>query len=120
MEFSPGKNTGVDCHFLLQETFPTQESSLCLPHCRQILSHIYLEELALWREDVGEGNGNPLQYSCLENPVDRGAWRAAVQRVAQSRARLKRLRSSSSSREDVNEESYGGSSLETAVMDRKG
>ena len=39
----------------------------------------------------GEGNGNPLQYSCLENPVDRGAWRAAVHRVAQSQTRLKRL-----------------------------
>ena len=36
-------------------------------------------------------NGNPLQYSCLENPVDRGAWWAAVHRVAQSRIRLKRL-----------------------------
>ena len=45
----------------------------------------------------GEGNGNPLQYSCLENPVDRGAWRAAVHRVAQSRTRMKRLSSSSSS-----------------------
>ena len=33
----------------------------------------------------GEGNGNPLQYSCLENPVDRGAWRATVRRVTQSR-----------------------------------
>ena len=33
----------------------------------------------------GEGNVNPLQYSCLENPVDRGAWRAAVFRVAKSR-----------------------------------
>ena len=33
---------------------------------------------------VGDGNGNPLQYSCLENPVDRGAWRAVVHRVAQS------------------------------------
>ena len=32
----------------------------------------------------GEGNGNPLQYSCLENPVDRGAWWAAVHGVAQS------------------------------------
>ena len=32
----------------------------------------------------GEGNGNPLQYSCLENPVDRGAWWAAVHRVAES------------------------------------
>ena len=37
----------------------------------------------------GEGNGNPLQYSCLENPVDRGTWRAAVHRVAQNRTRLK-------------------------------
>ena len=37
----------------------------------------------------GEGNGDPLQHSCLENPVDRGAWWAAVQRAAQSRARLK-------------------------------
>ena len=44
----------------------------------------------------GEGNGTPLQYSCLENPVDRGAWWAAVSGVAQSRTRLKRLSSSSS------------------------
>ena len=34
----------------------------------------------------GEGNGNPLQYSCLENPMDRGAWQATVQRVANSKA----------------------------------
>ena len=33
----------------------------------------------------GEGNGNPLQYSCLENPMDRGAWRATVHRVTKSR-----------------------------------
>ena len=39
----------------------------------------------------GEGNGNPLQYSCLENPVDRGTWRAAVHRVAQNWTRLKQL-----------------------------
>ena len=36
----------------------------------------------------GEGNGNPLQYSCLENPMDRGAWWAAVHGVAKSRTRL--------------------------------
>ena len=36
----------------------------------------------------GEGNGSPLQYSCLENPIDRGAWWAAVHGVAQSRTRL--------------------------------
>ena len=46
---------------------------------------------------IGEGNGNPLQCSCLENPRDEGAWWAAVCGVAQSRARLKRLSSSSSS-----------------------
>ena len=45
---------------------------------------------------IGEGNGNPLQCSCLENPRDSGAWWAAVYGVAQSRTRLKRLRSSSS------------------------
>ena len=39
----------------------------------------------------GGGHGNPLQYSCLENPMDRGAWRATVHRVAQSRIQLKRL-----------------------------
>jgi len=43
------------------------------------------------RERSGEGDGYPLQYSCLENSVDRGAWWAAVHRVAQSRTRLKRL-----------------------------
>ena len=32
----------------------------------------------------GGGNGNPLQYSCLDNPIDRGAWRATVHRVAKS------------------------------------
>ena len=47
---------------------------------------------------IGEGNGNPLQYSCLENPRDGGAWWAAVYGVAQSRTRLKQLSSSSSSR----------------------
>ena len=40
---------------------------------------------------MGEGNGNPLQYSCVENPVDRGAWWAAVHRVVQSQTRLKWL-----------------------------
>ena len=46
---------------------------------------------------IGEGNGNPLQCSCLENPRDRGAWWAAVYGVAQSWIRLKQLSSSSSS-----------------------
>ena len=38
---------------------------------------------------IGEGNGNPLQWSCLENPRDEGAWWAAVYGVTQSRTRLK-------------------------------
>ena len=46
---------------------------------------------------IGEGNDYPLQCSCLENPRDRGAWWAAIYGVAQSRTRLKRFSSSSSS-----------------------
>ena len=45
---------------------------------------------------IGEGNGIPLQHSCLENPRDGGAWWAAIYGVTQSRTRLKRLSSSSS------------------------
>ena len=45
---------------------------------------------------IGEGNGNPLQCSCLENPRDGGAWWAAIYGIAQSRTRLKQLSSSSS------------------------
>ena len=45
----------------------------------------------------GEGNGAPLQYTSLENPMDGGAWWAAVYGVAKSQTRLKRLSSSSSS-----------------------
>ena len=46
---------------------------------------------------IGEGNGNPLQCSCLENPRDRGAWWAAIYGVTQSWTRLTWLSSSSSS-----------------------
>ena len=46
---------------------------------------------------IGEGNGNPLQCSCLENPRDGGAWWAAVYGITESRTRLKWLSSSSSS-----------------------
>ena len=46
---------------------------------------------------IGEGNGNPLQCSCLENPRDGGAWWAAVYGVTQSRTQLKQLSSSISS-----------------------
>ena len=42
-----------------------------------------------WGRSPGEGNGNPLQYSCLENPMDGGAWWAAVHGVAKSQTRLR-------------------------------
>ena len=59
--------------------------------------HDWATSLSLFTFMHGEGNGNPLQCSCLENPRDGGAWWAAVYGVAQSRTRLKRLSSSSGS-----------------------
>ena len=50
---------------------------------------------------IGEGNGNPLRYSCLENPLDSGAWWAAIYGVAQSRTQLKRLSSKGGKREPI-------------------
>ena len=44
-----------------------------------------------WERSLGGGHGNPLQYSCLENPVDRRAWRATVHRVAKSQTQLNQL-----------------------------
>ena len=44
-----------------------------------------------WGSSPGGGHGNPLQYSCLENPMDRGAWQAAVHRAAKSWTLLKQL-----------------------------
>ena len=45
-------------------------------------------KLVLSKYLIGKGNGNPLQYSCLENPMDGGAWKAAVHGVAEGRTRL--------------------------------
>ena len=59
--------------------------------------HDWATSLSLSLSCIGEGNGNPLQCSCLENPRDRGAWWASLYGVAQSWTRLKRLSSSSSS-----------------------
>ena len=57
---------------------------------------------------IGEGNGNPLQDSCLENPRDRGDWWATVYGVSQSWTRLKRLSSSSNKADkDENERKHG-------------
>ena len=42
-----------------------------------------------WERSPGGENGNPLQYSCLENPMDKGAWQATVHGVTKSQTRLK-------------------------------
>ena len=63
----------------------------------QRVRHAWVTSLSLCTfHCIGEGNGNPLQCSCLENPRDWGAWWAAVYGVTQSRTRLKWLSSSSS------------------------
>ena len=146
---SPGKNTGVGCHFLLQcmkvksesevaQSCPTlsdpmdcsllgsssmgfsrqeyrsgvplpslvdSDCSLEIKRCLACCSPWDYKELdkTEWLHfhfslsRIGEGNGNQLQCSCLENPRDGGAWWAAVYGVTQSRTWLKSLSSSSSS-----------------------
>ena len=52
------------------------------------VGHNWATSLSLFISGTGDRNGNPLQYSCLENPTDRGAWWAAVHGVAKSQTRL--------------------------------
>ena len=68
----------------------------CRPWGREELDTTEQLHFHFSRSRIGEGNGNPLQCSCLENSRDGGAWWAAVYGVSQSRTRLKRLSSSSS------------------------
>ena len=103
----------MGCHFLLQGIFPAQGLNPGLLHCRQILyclSHQQspftsfpggsevkvsacnvgdLGSIPGSGRSPGEGNGNPLQYSCLENPMDGGAWYARVHGVTKSWTRLR-------------------------------
>ena len=80
---SPGKNTGVGCHALLQGIFLIQGLNPCL------LCFLDWQSSSLpLAPPCGEGNGTPLQYSYLENPMDGGAWWAAVHGVAEGRTRL--------------------------------
>ena len=71
-------------------------SALCESWIQTSGHRLPRESTRVWNR-LGEGNGNPLQCSCLENPRDGGAWWAAVYGVAQSQTQLKRLSSSSSS-----------------------
>ena len=77
--------SGLSLHFLLLE-------NLRIFSCLNAIYNTFTQTVF-----TREGNGNPLQCSCLENPRDVGAWWAAVCGVTQSRTRLKRLSSSSSS-----------------------
>ena len=78
----PGKSTGVGCHCLLR--------ILYIENPKDSIRNL-LELISEFSKVAGERNGNPLQYSCLENPVDGGAWWAAVHGVVQGQTRLKRL-----------------------------
>ena len=67
---------------------------------------------------IREGNGNPLQFSCLENPRDGGAWWASVSGVTQSWTRLKRLSSSSNAINEIKNTLEGANSRITEAEDR--
>ena len=58
------------------------------PHATSVKTHQLICEMGIVVSLHGEGNGTPLQYSCLENPMDGGAWWAAVHGVAESGTRL--------------------------------
>ena len=87
--------------FRIIEQIPSREKKNIykdnlLPNSKLLLEAFWYLPISVYNYvpvsmSVGEGNGNPLQYSCLENPVDRGAWWAAAHGVAQSQTRLKRL-----------------------------
>ena len=66
----------------------TLDEVLQIPGRRPRESRDVYNDLNLLRGTDGEGDGTPLQYSCLENPMDRGAWWAAVHGVAKSRTQL--------------------------------
>ena len=106
--YFPGKNTGVGYHSLLKGISWNRDWTWVSCIAGRLLTiwvilsncnHIDFVSMALHYNTLNmtarEGNGNPLQYSCLENPVDRGAWCIAVHGVTQSRTQLKWLSSSS-------------------------
>ena len=81
---------------LQMENHCTHEIKRCLLLGRKVMTNL--------GSILGEGNGNPLQYSCLENPLDRGAWWSAVHKVTQSWTQLKRH--SSSSRQHIKKQRH--------------
>ena len=75
----------ADC---AHSNFPLHMNSLLPLSLPETKHSLFPSKLAVPLEDCGEGNGNPLQYSCLENPMDRGAWWATIHGVTKSRTRL--------------------------------
>ena len=75
---------------LVQLSYPYMTTGRTIALTRRtFVPHIKTSEgKAFTRGNIGEGNSNPLQYSCLENPMGRGAWWAAVHGVSKSRTRL--------------------------------
>ena len=71
--------------------YATQQGHYNNYYFHSILLFYYIHILIIYHDPkiiLGEGNGTPLQYSCLENPMDGGAWKAAVHGVARSQTRL--------------------------------
>ena len=99
--FSSQHNISVSvftCHQYIHKRSNYQYKHLTIrlqPTGSQRVGHNWSDSTHAW-STTGEGNGNPLQYYCLQNPVDKGAWWAVVHRVAQSQTRMKWLSSSSS------------------------
>ena len=107
---SPGKNTGVGCHFLLQcmkvnseievaQSCPALSNLMDCSLPGSSVHGIFQARVLEWgaiafsnlnptHQLFGEGTGDPLQCSCLENPMGGGAWWAAVHEVAKSWTRL--------------------------------
>ena len=69
-------------HYLLEISFPGGSVVKNWPAMQEISGDVGL--IPRWERSPGEGNGNPLQYSCLGNGMDRGAWRATVHGFAES------------------------------------
>ena len=86
----------ITVHLLLPRKSPGRRSLVgCSPWDREESDTTERLHFHFSLSCIGEGNGTPLQCSCLENPRDGGAWWAAIPGVAQSLTRLKRLSSSS-------------------------
>ena len=82
--------------FIKRDLLENDSHTIQIMHLSCVIWWFLVFHFHFWLSCIGEGNGNPLQCSCLENPREGGAWWAAVCGVAQSRTRLKRLSSSSS------------------------